>query len=434
MSDKRTLVVGTTPDYIAYIDRNFPKRCLFLTDIEKRKFSREIKPDSDSEIVCDLQNSDQVLTALQYHLEDNNQQLSGVACYDCESLVLAAQIAEYFKLPFPSVASIKLSRDKFLTKKKWIEYGVRCPKVELVHSGWQAFRLIEQFNSSVVLKPTHGSGSELVFHCHDNADLSFAYHELRVGLAQRSNSPLYRTTIMSDKNQSDEHPVLAEEFVEGREYSADFIIENNSVQIIRISKKLSNHELPFGTTTAYIIPAKLPEWLDIETLKTNLFQAASSLGFTRAICMVDFMITKKEVVFLELTPRTGGDCLPPLIKHCSGVDTIEVELDFADGKSLHIPPQEQWIEHVGLRLFAEQSGRLKSVDFSQLEGNESIKEIFLKFEVGHEIILPPEDYDSWILGHVIFEPTGSMPLIEECKSLLDKIYIQVEQQYVQKIN
>ena len=101
MPDNRVLIVGTTPDYIAYIQKNYPRRALFLTDVTKRADAVEETPDKDSEIVCDLFASMQVQTALQVHLDKYHQKLSGVVCYDFEWLALADKFAERYELPYP---------------------------------------------------------------------------------------------------------------------------------------------------------------------------------------------------------------------------------------------------------------------------------------------------------------------------------------------
>ena len=433
MSDGRVLVVGTTPDYIAYIQAHYPGRALFLTDYSVRENSKEARPDRASEIVCNLLEGENVFSLLHDHLEEFRQNLTGVTCYDCEWLSLAAELAVHFKLPFPSIESVLLSRDKFLTKKRWAEHGVRCPRVELVNTGYQALQLIEKFNRPVVLKPLTGSGSELTFLCNEKNDLSLAYPAIKIGLAQRSRLPLYKLNSTEKNRRAPDYPVLAEEFVEGREYSADFIIDNDNLILIRVAKKLGDENLPFGTTTAYVTPVRLPGWLNDDMLREKLHRAAKALGFIRAICMVDFMISKNEVVFLELTPRIGGDCLPPLIRQSCGLDTIGLALDFAEGQKREIPPVHRWTEHVGLRLFAPQSGVLSGVNFEDLADDPRVKEIYIKHSPGHAITLPPEDYDSWLLGHIIFESEAGMSLQMRCRDIKERISINVEQYHAQKL-
>jgi len=231
-----------------------------------------------------------------------------------------------------------------------------------------------------------------------------------------------------------DYPILAEEFILGREYSADFIIENDNIQLIRVAKKLHDNALVFGTTMAYVVPAKLPGWINHDALAEKFRKAADALGINHAICMVDFIIGKDEVIFLELTPRIGGDCLPHLIRRSCGLDTIGLALDFAEGKKYDIPPRHRWKEHVGMRLFSSDSGKLININCDELSRDNRVREIFIKREPGEEIVVPPDDYDSWLLGHVLFEPESGVPLRTQCNDLRKKIFIDVEQYYDQKLS
>ena len=40
--------------------------------------------------------------------------------------------------------------------------------------------------------------------------------------------------------------------------------------------------------------------------------------------------------------------------------------------------------------------------------------------------MPPEDYDSWLLGHIIFEPDVDSPVQAQCLALIDKLIVEVE--------
>jgi hypothetical protein len=53
-------------------------------------------------------------------------------------------------------------------------------------------------------------------------------------------------------------------------------------------------------------------------------------------------------------------------------------------------------------------------------------EIGLTRRPGHRIKMPPEDYDSWCLGHIIFEPHADTEMEEQCRAILDRITIEVD--------
>lgn len=433
MSDRRVLVVGTTSDYIAHIDTQYPGRALFLTDVAERANNSDLKPNESCEILHELKRTEDSFAAIDNQLRRWNQELSGVTCYDCEWLGLAARIAEHYRLPFPRSEAVWTSRDKYRTKRRWTKHGVRCPESQLINSERRAVRFLQRLGRPIVLKPLLGSGSELTFHCRDAHETALAFRMIESGLRLRERSPLYRRETPGGRESASEAAILAEEFISGREYSCDFIIDDKEVQLIRVAKKLSRPALPFGTTTAYIVPGPLPGWLGQRILEERLRDAALAIGLERAVCMVDFVAGKDEIVFLELTPRIGGDCLPPLIRRCCGLDTIELALDFAEGRAPSIPPPSQWRRLVGLRLFADRSGIIRSIDTAKLPADPRVSEVMLKRSPGDRIVLPPEAYDTWLIGHVIFDPGSGDDIADQCEDLRGKLVLEVERCNDQKL-
>jgi hypothetical protein len=73
------------------------------------------------------------------------------------------------------------------------------------------------------------------------------------------------------------------------------------------------------------------------------------------------------------------------------------------------------------------------VSCNGLAGDPRVKEIFIKRDSGHEITIPPDDYDSWLLGHVIFEPQPGVCLRSQCNDIREKISINVEQCHDEKL-
>ena len=128
----KVLVVGTTPDYIDWIRRSCPDRALFLTDPVARRPAVEPNPPPAEEVLCNLSDYREVRQVLQRLLLQENFRLDGVACYDCESMELAALIAQEYALPYPSAQAVKNCRDKYLTKTLWARHNLVTPRVRQI--------------------------------------------------------------------------------------------------------------------------------------------------------------------------------------------------------------------------------------------------------------------------------------------------------------
>jgi biotin carboxylase len=321
-----------------------------------------------------------------------------------------------------------------LTRQAWHSKNVRCPQSRLIHTGADALRYFSELKKPLVLKPLTGSGSELTFSCADEYELVKAFGILKDGLEQRKQSRMYFPPAEDAGGEEPRPSMAAEEFISGREYSCDFLIDGPELRLIRVAKKMPGHGLPFGTTLAYTVPAQLPGWLDRNTLRNRLRGAARALGITRAICMVDFIVTRDDVVFLEMTPRLGGDCLPRLVWHGCGLDVLGLALDFAEGGTPAIPPAWQWRHVAGLKLFATIPGTFQSMCTDRLTADSRVLELGIRWVPGHQVVLPPQDYDSWLLGHVIFKPDANIELERQCDDLRGKLIVQMETTNVQDLS
>ncbi|UCH25764.1 MAG: hypothetical protein JSV66_17860 [Trueperaceae bacterium] len=138
MADKRVVVVGTTADYIEIISERFPGRALFVTDVCERTSWQGLPPDPSSEVVCRLGRPDEVLRELEAHLLRWSIQAVGVACFDCESLMLASLLAAALALPFPTAGEVASCRSKYAAKDLWWASGVSCPAAGLVRTPGEA--------------------------------------------------------------------------------------------------------------------------------------------------------------------------------------------------------------------------------------------------------------------------------------------------------
>jgi biotin carboxylase len=426
MPDKRVLVVGTTADYIEIMRVRFDERVLFLTDPDERAGAGEPSPDHHQEILADLADTVACTQAVRDHLAERGQALSGVACFDCESLALAADLAAAFRLPFVSRHAVQICRNKYDSKRAWHEHDLPCPAAAVIASLPEALAFTDRINGPVILKPATGAGSELVFRCDRREELSHAYHVIEQHLTTHPNTRMYQG-LGADSTTLRRPALVIEQFVEGPEFSCDFIVDGEHLDIIRIAEKIPADDGFVGTTLAYVVPAALPTEIDVSSFRSQLRRAAAAVGVTRSICMLDFIVSEGRAIMLELTPRPGGDCLPPLIRNSSGLDILELTLDFAEQQPVAVPSAAHWQTLAGVRLFANRGGLIVRLDTAEISHDLRVREVYLKRAPGHRVMLPPDDYDSRVLGHVIFAPSSAATLEAEARELAAKLILEMEE-------
>jgi biotin carboxylase len=418
--ENRLIVVGTTPDYIDWIRRTCPERALFITDPIVRSQAKEPAPAPHEEVRCELSDSEQVRRALVRHLKRWDMGVNGVACFDCESMALAALLALDFSVDFPSPSAVNNCRDKLISKRLWQQNGIISPRIAPVRQAEDATAFFSTLGRDCVLKPLSGSGSELVFLCRTEQECRQAYTVIQAGLEQRKNHRLY------SRVSEDSPRIIAEEFVDAPEFSCDFLMDDDKATLIRMAHKIPSSDGPFGTTMGYELVDTLPQGIELGKFCRYLAQGAGALGIDRSICMVDFMVHNGEIVLLEIAPRPGGDCLPALIRNALQLDILALTLDVAQKRPLRIGPFQPPQHTVGLRIHARQGGIFRHIDWAAIEGNPRIKEINVLRRAGDIIRMPPEDYDSFLLGNIIFIPENGMDLKDECRRLLDSLAVEIE--------
>jgi biotin carboxylase len=429
MLSQRVVVIGTTSDYVDLMRTRYPGRVLFVTDPAERAGATERDPGEEEEILCDLTDSAKVVKSLRDHTTRRGFAAKGVACFDCESLELSARVAEEFGVPFPSPASVLSSRNKFLSKKMWLEARVTCPRTVIARSVSDVTAFMDRVSGPVVLKPITGSGSELVFKCTGRSECLEAFETIRTRLSETKSNRMYMQAQTVKGGFDPGRDMVAEEFVAGEEYSSDFYLEGGNLRVVRTARKIQAVGDQVGTTVAYEVPGTLPAELPVGDFEAQLRCAAHAIGLQRALCMVDFIVREGKPYLLELTPRPGGDCLPWLIRQSSGLDMLGLTLDIAQGVEINLPAAESWESLVGLRLIAADAGVIKRIEGEPLKRDPRVREVLLKRRNGHRVVLPPKDYDSRILGHVIFRPSGRMNTQDECSELASKLVVQMEARY-----
>ena len=419
--EKAILVVGTTQDYISLIRKTAVVPYLFLTDIKIGRQDKENSFFGKEQVLCQLSDVSDTAAKLAGHLRRWNLVLAGITCFDCESMKLAAVLARRYSLPYPSVRSIGLCRDKYASKIRWKGRGLKCPQARRVRSAGDAARFLIQAKGLVVLKPASGSGSEMVFLCASAGQARGRYRLIRSLLWHKRNDGLYKL------NRPASELIVAEEYIEGQEYSCDYLIDARQARLLRLTKKIPERAGPFGTTHGYLLTDCKKAGINQNHLLRILSRSAESLGMARCIGMMDFIVKDKAIYLLETAPRFGGDCLAYLLRKACFFDIFKFSFQFAAGKS-HMPGPKQMdarAMYLGFKILGKKQGRIQSIDLSAAQKDKRVLEIGLSAGVGHIIKKPPLDVDSRVLGYGIARLDPSSDPAEQLEDIHSKIIIRM---------
>jgi len=428
MHDNRVFVIGTTPDYVAKLHRKYGKETAFVLD-SRFKGNPDLAAVDQSPIVFSpLEDFEGTLQSLSRYLSRNKLSAKGIACFDCESLILSSWLSSRLGKPFPSCEAIIHARNKLHARKAWQEAGLTSPNAILAGGLAETVDFFRTLRRDLVLKPLSGSGSELVFHCRSEAEIHDSVTIMMAELSKRKSNPLFRP-IPGTAFATPIDPCrwwIAEEFVLGPEFSSEFFLQDGNVTFVRDTGKLKAPGQTFGSILAYTFPAPYPDWISRQALAHCFKEAANALGFTWGHFMVDFILRDTTVVLIELTPRPGGDSIPDLIETATGVDPLGIHLDFVSRKTPFfqpIPIPSRCFASV--HFFAPGEGILTHLDLSHIQFLPCVKAIFLKKRTGDRITLPPADYDNRILAYCIVSLEHWRDLPALCRQLQELLRVSI---------
>lgn len=423
----KVLVVGTTPDYVEWIKTLLKGEVFFITDLELRKSAIESNPTPTEEILCNLADYKNTVSFLKEHVKRYDIEVVGITCFDCESMELASAISKELNLKFQALCAIHNCRDKFMSKAHWKEKHLFTPDIARIKDFKQAEVFFKNLKGQgCVLKPSSGAGSELVFLCHDLAELKLSYEKASEGLKEKTGNRLYNSPLVKSS-------LILEEYIAGTEYSCDFIIKDDSVKIIRLTEKLKFPGQIFGIIDGYKLINFLPG-ISEKNLHDTLYKAASSIGLNNTICMLDFIVRDNHIYLIEIAPRPGGDCLPQLLELATGQNILVINIDLARGKMPQLLDYKTIKPWIALRIFANREGTLLEIETKKLLENPMVAKVNITSYVGKKIEPPPKDYDSWVLGNIILKPDVFNDIYHIAKKIIGSVNIEISPQTIRKNN
>jgi biotin carboxylase len=427
------VVVGTTPDYVAKLYSEHPGSLIFLIDYRFKgsPFLDDVPP--SALLFTSTGGLEEAYQKTRLFFESAGMPLKGMACFDCESLLLASQLASRLRLRFPSSQAIVRSRNKFESRRAWSGAGVASPAAILASDSDQTLHFFRVHGEDIVVKPVSGSGSELLFHCKGEDDVRRAVAVMEEELPRRRTNPLFQPFPHPLKASSIDpcQEWVVEEFIPGPEFSCDFVYQDGKIRFIRETGKVKAVHRPFGSVLAYTFPPRYPPQFRKETLEKVLMKAVGALGFDWGYFMVDYIVRGGLPMLIEMTPRPGGDSIPDLLKIGAGRNVLDMYLDFVCGELEHFPEDASLVPEsfASINLFAPKEGVIIHLDGSRIISLPHVKSLFLKKKAGDRIVLPPKDYDNRLLGYcvVALEPQCDIP--SECRKLEERLTVTISDAY-----
>lgn len=223
-------------------------------------------------------------------------------------------IAEKMNLIGNSMLSTKLSTDKYEMRKALKEKGLPCPEFIKVKENYNKEN-VNNMSLPIIVKPTDRSGSR--------------------GVTKVSNIDQLYEAISIAMKESFSKEIIVEQYIDGREYSLEFMSDNGVHEFLAITEKFTTGS-PHFIEKAHLQPARI----DKNILKNAINiakQGLDALEIKNGASHTEIKIYSNEVFIIEIGARMGGDFIgSDLVLLSTGIDFTQLVLDKASGKIINI--------------------------------------------------------------------------------------------------
>ena len=223
-------------------------------------------------------------------------------------------VAEEMGLPGNSVEATRISTNKHHMRNAFEKNGDPSPKSMLVDFSTDMDSIDMEF--PLIVKPTDRSGSRGVHKVFDRRQL--------------------RDAIIKAREYSFENRVVVEEFVEGDEYSIEYISFNGEHWFLSATQKITTGS-PHFIETGHREPAPLSDEM-IERIKKISSHALDTLMLRDGAAHIELKIDGDDINIIEIGGRMGGDFIgSDLVYLSTGYDFVKAVIDAALGIKPEVP-------------------------------------------------------------------------------------------------
>ena len=291
--------------------------------------------------------------------------------------------------------------NKHLMREAFERYGAPSPKSILTKDeddAWNVF--CYEFETNAILKPSRNSGSRGIA-------------KVEKGISKEQFVNLYRRAL----EESRDHQVLIEQFIEGPEFSVEVIVWKGEPHVLAVTDKKTT-EAPYFVELGHNQPSVYPVEIQ-QKLKDGAIAGCKALGLTNCAAHCELKIQNGEAYLMEIGARMGGDFISTELTHLStGIDMVAATIDVVLGIEPNLKPKTKG-QGVCIRYFTPKAGVLKAV-----EGTENLKRSFvydaeIYHQVGDEIPEVRSSLDR--SGHVIVTGETAEIAIGLADNLIDQV-------------
>ena len=221
--------------------------------------------------------------------------------------------------------------------------GLPIPRYFLPETAGDAVNLGKTLGFPLICKPVDNSGSR--------------------GVSLVCTSDELTEAVRYGTENSVSGRVILEEYLVGKEVSAEVIVWQGEATVLAVTDKLTTGA-PHFVETGHSQPSRLPV-ADVKKVEKLAKDAVKAVGITMGAAHVEIMVTENGAFLIELGARMGGDCITThLVPLSTGVNMIKANINVALGNPPRVTPR--FNRGAAIRYVLPEPGTIKSIDGAQI--------------------------------------------------------------------
>ena len=221
--------------------------------------------------------------------------------------------------------------------------GIPIPRYFLPETAGDAVNLGKTLGFPLICKPVDNSGSR--------------------GVSLVCTSDELTEAVRYGTENSVSGRVILEEYLVGKEVSAEVIVWQGEATVLAVTDKLTTGA-PHFVETGHSQPSRLPV-ADVKKVEKLAKDAVKAVGITMGAAHVEIMVTENGAFLIELGARMGGDCITThLVPLSTGVNMIKANINVALGNPPRVTPR--FNRGAAIRYVLPEPGTIKSIDGAQI--------------------------------------------------------------------
>lgn len=231
-----------------------------------------------------------------------DEKINGITSFSLESaLPTVVYVAKAMGLVSNSEESLRLTQSKFAQRQALEKAGIPVPKYYLIESEADLKKV--QCRYPVIVKPVDSGGSQ--------------------GICKVDSSELLDEAYRFAVDYSRSSKVIVEEFVDGREFSVEYISHQGKHYFLQVTDKVTSGA-PRFVEMQHHQPADVSESLR-QRIKEMVESALTALKIENSASHTEIKLNSRgELFIIETGARMGGDYITSdLVRLSTGYDFVE---------------------------------------------------------------------------------------------------------------